>query len=157
MTYNKHMANIDLELLKKLREETAASVSDCRQALEQSNGDYKKALAWLKTRAAEKAEKKLNRETGEGFIGTYVHQNGKVAAMVELLCETDFVARTDEFQKLAKEVAMQVAAMNPENVDGLLKQDYIRDASMTIEQMIKQVIGKLGENITVKGFSRLAI
>ncbi|MDE2025935.1 MAG: translation elongation factor Ts [Patescibacteria group bacterium] len=151
------MANIDLELLKKLREETAASVSDCRRALEESSGDYKKALDWLKTRAAEKAEKKLNRETGEGFIGTYVHQNGKVAAMVELLCETDFVARTDEFQKLAKEIAMQVAAMSPENVDALFKQDYIRDASMTIEQMIKQVIGKLGENITVKGFSRLAI
>jgi elongation factor Ts len=151
------MANIDLELLKKLREETAASVSDCRRALEESNGDYKKALEWLKTRAAEKAEKKLNRETGEGFIGTYVHQNGKVAAMVELLCETDFVARTDEFQKLAKEVAMQVAAMSPKDVDELLKQEYIRDSSMTIEQMIKQVIGKLGENITVKGFSRLAI
>lgn len=151
------MANIDLELLKKLREETAASVSDCRRALEESNGDYKKALEWLKSRAAEKAEKKLNRETGEGLIGMYVHQNGKVAAMVQLLCETDFVARTDEFQKLAKEVAMQVAAMNPETVDELLKQDYIRDGSMTIEQMIKQVIGKLGENITVKGFSRLAI
>ena len=151
------MANIDLEILKKLREETSASVSDCRRALEESNGDYKKALEWLKSRAAEKAEKKLNRETGEGMIGTYVHQNGKVAAMVQLLCETDFVARTDEFQKLAKEISMQVAAMNPESVDELLKQDYIRDGSMTIEQMIKQVIGKLGENITVKGFSRLAI
>src|ERR1043165_3997842 len=103
---NTHMGNIDLALLKKLREETAASVSDCRQALEQSGGDYKKALEWLKKRSAEKAEKKLNRETGEGFIGTYVHQNGKVAAMVELLCETDFVARTDDFQKLAKEISM---------------------------------------------------
>jgi len=151
------MANLDLTLLKKLREETSASVSDCRRALEETGGDYKKALEWLKKRSAEKAEKKLNRETGEGIIGTYVHQNGKVAAMVQLLCETDFVARTDEFQHLAKEIAMQVAAMNPENVDGLLKQEYIRDSSQTIEHMIKQVIGKLGENIAIKGFTRLAI
>src|SRR5689334_25219682 len=95
---------IDLTLLKKLREETSASISDCRRALEESNGDYKKALSWLQKRAAEKAEKKANRETGEGYVGVYLHQNGKVAAMVTLLCETDFVARTEEFQKLAKEV-----------------------------------------------------
>jgi elongation factor Ts len=151
------MANIDLTLLKKLREETAASVSDCRRALDETDGNYDKALTWLKARASEKAEKKLNRETGEGLIGTYVHQNGKVAAMVQLLCETDFVARTDEFQKLAKEVAMQVAAMNPKDVAELLQQPYIREASLSIEQLIKQVIGKLGENITVKGFSRLEI
>ena len=148
---------IDLTLLKKLREETSASISDCRRALEESNGDYKKALSWLQKRAAEKAEKKANRETGEGYVGVYLHQNGKVAAMVTLLCETDFVARTEEFQKLAKEVAMQVAAMNPKDTKELMEQEYIRDAGLTIEKLIKQEIGKLGENITVKGFSRLEI
>src|SRR5947207_4435072 len=150
------MANIDLVLLKKLREETSASVSDCRRALEESHGNFEKALAWLKKRAAEKAEKKADRETGEGLIESYIHQTGKVGAMIEILCETDFVARTDEFKKLAHEVAMQVAAMNPKDIDELLKQEYIKDTSVTIEGLIKQIIGKLGENITVKRFSRLA-
>jgi len=151
------MANIDLVLLKKLREETSASVSDCRRALEESHGNFEKALAWLKKRAAEKAEKKADRETGEGLIESYIHQTGKVGAMIEILCETDFVARTDEFKKLAHEVAMQVAAMNPKDIDELLKQEYIKDTSVTIEGLIKQIIGKLGENITVKRFSRLAL
>ncbi len=151
------MANIDLSQLKKLREQTAASVSDCRRALEESSGNYEKALEWLKKRSAEKAEKKADRETGEGLIESYIHQTGKVGALVELLCETDFVARTDEFKKLAHEVAMQVAAMNPQTVDELLKQEYIKDTSLTIEGLIKQVIGKLGENITVKRIARLAL
>lgn len=151
------MANIDLNLLKKLRESTSASVSDCRHALEESKGNYEKALDWLKKRIAEKAEKKADRETGEGLIDSYIHQNGKVGSIVEILCETDFVARTDEFKKLAHEIAMQVAAMNPKNVDELLKQEYIKDTSLTIEGLVKQVIGKLGENITVKRFNRLSL
>lgn len=151
------MANIDLTLLKKLRGETSASVSDCRRALEESNGEYSKALVWLKNRAAEKAAKKEGRETGEGLIESYIHQTGKVGALVEILCETDFVARTDEFKKLAHEIAMQVAAMNPKDIDELLKQEYIKDTSVTIEGLIKQVIGKLGENITLKRFARLAL
>ncbi len=151
------MANIDLTALKKLREETSASVSDCRVALDEVNGDYGKALAWLKKRAAEKAEKKADRETGEGIVAPYIHQNGKIGVLVELLCETDFVARTDEFKKLGREIAMQVAAMNPETVEELLKQDYIKDGSLTIEGLIKQSIGTIGENITLKKFVRLAI
>ncbi|SRR5258708_4384170 len=151
------MANIDLTKLKQLREETAASVSDCRRALEESNGDYKKALAWLKTRSAEKAEKKEGRETGEGLVHAYIHQNGKIGAMVEVLCETDFVARTDDFKILVHEVAMQVAAMDPKDVATLLQQEYIKDTSVTIERLVKQTIGKLGENITVKRFQRFSI
>src|SRR5579871_6138209 len=141
---------IDLTKLKKLREETSASVSDCRLALEESAGDYAKALTWLKKRAAEKAEKKEGRETGEGMIHAYIHQNGKIGAMVEVLCETDFVARTDDFKHLVHEIAMQVAAMDPKDLETLLKQEYIKDTSLTIEKMVKQTIGKLGENITVK-------
>lgn len=151
------MANIDLKLLKKLRDETAASIADCRLALEESGGNYEKALAWLKKRAVEKAEKKAGRETAEGVIASYIHQGGKVGVLVELLCETDFVAKTDEFNHLAREVAMQVAAMNPKDVAELQKQEYIRESSMTIEQMVKSVIGKLGENITIKRFTRFEI
>jgi elongation factor Ts len=151
------MATIDLQLLKKLRGITSASVSDCRRALDESNGDYKKALEWLKKRAAVIAEKKAERATGQGIVEAYIHAGGKVGVLVELLCETDFVARTDEFKHLAREIGMQVAAMNPENVESLLKQEYIRDSSQTIQDLVKGAIGKLGENITVKCFQRFAI
>lgn len=151
------MANIDLTLLKKLRDETSASIADCRRALDETAGDYKKALAWLNKRASEIAAKKADRETGQGIVSAYIHQGGKVGVLVELLCETDFVARTDDFQHLAREIGMQVAAMNPENPEKLLKQEYIRDASQTIEQLVKGTIGKLGENITVKRFVRFEI
>lgn len=151
------MANIDLTLLKKLREETGISVSECRQALDDAEGSYDKALALLKSKAAEKAAKKADRETGEGLIEAYVHSTGKVGAMVQVLCETDFVARTDEFKHLAHEIAMQVAAMAPESVEDLLKQEYIKDGSKTIEQMVKEAIHKTGENIVVKKFERFAL
>lgn len=151
------MANIDLKAIKKLRDETSASIADVRRALDEAEGDEKKALEWLKKRAGEIAAKKADRETGEGVIEAYIHGGGKVGVLVELLCETDFVAKTDEFKQLAKEVAMQVAAMNPENVEALLKQDYIRDGSQTIESLVKDVIGKLGENVTIKRFVRFEI
>lgn len=151
------MANIDLKAIKKLRDETSASIADVRRALDEAEGDEKKALEWLKKRAGEIAAKKADRETGEGVIEAYIHGGGKVGVLVELLCETDFVAKTDEFKQLAKEVAMQVAAMNPENVEALLKQDYIRDGSQTIESLVKDVIGKLGENVTIKRFTRFEI
>ncbi len=148
---------VDVKQIKKLRQETGVSIADCRVALEESNGVYGKALAWLKKRGIEKAEKKQNRETMQGLIESYVHQNGKVGVLVEILCETDFVARTDDFKHLAHEVAMQIAAMNPKDVDTLLKQEYIRDGSVTIENLVKQVIAKLGENIVIKEFKRLEI
>lgn len=147
----------DIKLLKQLREETQASIADCKKALEESGDDYKKAIEWLKKRGIEKAEKKSDRETSQGLIESYIHQNGKVGALVEVLCETDFVARTDEFKKLCHELAMQVVAMNPKNVETLLKQEYIRDSSLTIESLVKSVIGKLGENIVIKSFTRLEI
>lgn len=148
---------VDIKLLKKLREETKAGIADCRKALEESKDDYKKALDFLKKHGMEKAEKKKDRTTSQGLIESYIHQNGKVGAMVEILCETDFVARTDEFKKLAHEIAMQIAAMNPKDVETLLKQEYIRDNSLTIEKLVKSTIGKLGENITIKKISRLEI
>lgn len=151
------MAKVSLQDLKKLRNETAASVADCRIALEETKGNYQKALVFLKKRGIEKAEKKQDRATPQGLVECYIHQNKKVGAMIEILCETDFVARTDEFKNLAHEIAMQVAAMCPKDVPALLKQEYIRDNSLTIEQLLKSVIGKLGENIVVRKIVRFEI
>ena len=147
----------DIKLLKKLRDETSASIADLRKALEETSNDYKKALEWIKKHGIEKAEKKADRKTAQGIIESYIHQNGKVGTMVELLCETDFVARTNEFKNLAHEIAMQVAAMAPLDVNSLLKQEYIRDSSIKIQDLIKQTISKLGENIIVKRFERFEI
>lgn len=148
---------VDIKLIKKLRDETQISISDCRMALEESSGDYKKALEWIRLKGLEKAEKKSERQTSQGIIECYIHQNGRIGSMVEVLCETDFVARTDEFKKLAREIAMQVAAMNPPDVDTLLKQEYIRDSSKTIQDLIKETIAKIGENIVIKRFTRMEI
>lgn len=147
----------NLKDIKKLREETSASFSDVKKALEESEGNYRRAVEWLKARGIEKAEKKANRETSQGIIESYVHGGGKIGVLVKITCETDFVARTSEFKNLAHEIAMQISAMSPGNVEELLKEEYIRDNSMTIDQLIKQAIGKLGENIIVKDFSRLEL
>lgn len=148
---------VNVAQIKKLRQETGASIADCRRALEETNAKYDKAIEWLKQHGIEKAGKKADRETAQGLVESYIHQNGKVGVLLTILCETDFVARTDDFKHLAHEVAMQVAAMNPKDVDTLLKQEYIRDGSQTIESLVKQAIAKLGENIVVKEFKRLEI
>lgn len=148
---------IDVNLIKQLREETQASIADCRKALEESKGDYKKAQEWLKKRGAEIAEKKADRETSQGVVESYVHGNGKIGVIVTLLCETDFVARTEEFKKLAHEVAMQISAMNPKDVKTLLSQEYIRDPKVKIDDLVKEAIGKTGENIQIREFSRLEL
>lgn len=147
---------IKLDLIKKLREETAAGVSDCRQALQDADGDYEKAKKLLIEKGLEKAAKKEGKETSQGIVEAYVHQ-GKVGVLVELRSETDFVARTDEFKRVAHEIALQVAAMNPKTVRGLLKEPYIRDPKITVADLIKQIVAKVGENITVARFTRLAL
>ena len=149
--------NISLDQLKKLREETSAGVSDCREALEDAGGDFEKAKKLLVERGLKKAAKKEGKETKEGIIESYIHANGKVGVLVELSCETDFVARNDEFKKLAHELCLQVASMNPKNVTELLKSPYIRDPKISIEDLIKLTIAKVGENITVSRLSRLSI
>ncbi|MGI5827950.1 MAG: translation elongation factor Ts [Patescibacteria group bacterium] len=148
---------VTIDQIKKLRIETRAGVMEVRQALTESNSDMEKAKEWLRQKGLDKAAKKSDRETGDGLVEAYVHTGGKVGALVKLTCETDFVARTEEFQKLAREIAMQVASMNPENVEELFKQTYIRDAKRTIEDLVKEAIAKLGENIKVDSFTRLAI
>lgn len=148
---------VNIDDLKKLRAETSASIGDIRKALEESSGNLDKAREWLKKKGFERAEKKGDRVTEQGLVESYVHANGKIGVLIELLCETDFVARTDEFKTLAKEIAMQVAAMNPKDVEELLDQDYIRDSSKKVGDLIKETISKLGENIILKRFSRIEI
>lgn len=148
--------NISIDLLKKLREETKAGVADCRKALEDAGNDYEKAKKLLLERGLEKASKKEDRETSQGIIESYVHGN-KVGVLIDLRCETDFVARTDEFKALAHEVALQIAAMSPKDVETLLSSDYIRDSKLTMQALIKLSIAKLGENITVSKFTRMAL
>jgi elongation factor Ts len=148
--------DISLDLLKKLRSETSAGVSDCRQALEDAKGDYEKAKKLLVERGVEKAAKKADRETAAGLVESYVH-GGKVGVLVEIKCETDFVARTDEFKALCHEVALQIAAMNPKDTEALLASAYIRDPKLSIQELVKQTIAKLGENITVGRFLRLVL
>lgn len=146
-----------IDVLKKLREETQAGVADCRKALEDAGGDFDKAKKLLGERGLEKAAKKEGKETSQGIIASYVHANGKVGVLVELRCETDFVARTDEFKALAHEMTLQIAAMNPKNVEELLKSDYIRDTKLTMQALVKLTIAKLGENITVAKFTRMTL
>src|SRR3990167_7826990 len=148
---------ISLEDVKKLRIKTGVGIADCRKAFEESGGDFKKAEELLKSWGAEIASKKKDRATGQGVVETYIHGGGKVGAMVEVNCETDFVAKTDELKNLAHEVAMQVSAMDPKNVEELSKQEYIRDSSKTIDDLIKEVIAKVGENIVVKRFIRFEL
>lgn len=148
---------ISIDLIKQLRDETLASVADCKNALEEAKGDIKRAREILKKKGYARAEKKADRVAKEGLVESYVHQNGKIGVVLALLCETDFVARTDEFKALAHEVAMQIAAMDPKDNKALMKQEYIRDSGKTIEMLVKETIAKLGENILVGKFSRVAI
>lgn len=146
---------ISIDQIKKLREETGAPIADIKRALESSGGNEEKAKEALIKSGFERADKKAARQTKAGRVFSYIHHSGTVGAIITLLCETDFVARTDEFQNLGREIAMQVASMNPESKEELLNQDYIRDAGKKIETLIKEVIAKTGENIQLKDFKRL--
>ena len=153
---------IDVSKVKEFREKTGAGVMAAKKALEDSEGDVVKAEEILKQQGLSNAMKKSGRETSEGVIQSYIHAGNKIGSMVELKCETDFVARTEEFIELTKDLAMQVAAMSPtyiysdddgaENVspeEVLITQSFIKDPSVTIEEMIKSMISKVGENIKV--------
>ncbi|MFO8007303.1 MAG: translation elongation factor Ts [Candidatus Brocadiia bacterium] len=192
--------SISAQQVKELRERTGAGLMDCKRALVEAEGDAEQARTILRERGLAKAEKKRGRETSEGIIASYVHSNERLGVLVELACETDFVARSDEFKQLGKEMAMQVAASNPlalipdelpeetveaerevyrkqhedkpENIQEqiiegklgkfydencLLRQPYIRDDSLTVEEFLKQAIAKLGENIELRRFVRMEV
>jgi elongation factor Ts len=191
---------IETSKIKELREKTGLSVIECKKALEESNGDINKAIEILKKRGLEISEKKKEREAKEGLIGSYIHTNGKIGVLIEVNCETDFVAKNSEFKELVKDLCLQIAAGNPEWIDVesipkeiteekineikeefkdkpedvikkiidgklnefykekvLLKQTFIKDENITIEEYIKSKIAKLGENIKIKRFARFEI
>ncbi|MEX1064268.1 MAG: translation elongation factor Ts [Candidatus Paceibacterota bacterium] len=147
----------NMETIKELRASTGLSFKEIKKALDEAEGDKARAIEVLKAHGATVAAKKADRTTGEGIIEAYVHSNKKVAAVVELLCETDFVARNPLFSELAHELAMHVAAMSPENLEELLAQPFVKDQDVTIQELINQYIAKLGENIQIQGFARYQI
>ncbi len=191
---------IDASIVKELRGQTGAGILDCKKALDQSNGDLEKASVLLKEKGLAKAAKKDSRSTPEGKVGTYIHSNGKLGVLVEVNCETDFVANNDVFTGLLKDLCMQVAATDPASVgreeipqdiiedarkdfleefkdkpsdirekivDGklenlykercLLEQAFIKDNDKTVNNLIKDAIAKLGENIKISRFTRYKI
>jgi elongation factor Ts len=199
---NEGTMQVTADLVKELRERTGAPMMDCKRALVESEADIEKAIDLLRKQGMATAAKKAGRHAGEGVVGSYIHAGGKIGVLVEVNCETDFVARTDDFQALVKDVAMHVAAADPrfvhrdevtpevlaqereiyreqaltsgkpENivdriVDGkmekyyaenvLLEQPFIKNPDVTVEQMVAEKIGKLGENIQVRRFARFQV
>lgn len=146
-----------MEKIKELRQLTGAGVMDAKKALEEAKGDMKKAQELITAKGLARAESKSEREVSSGKVYCYTHGGGAAAAMVEVACETDFVAKTPEFEALCKEIAMQVVSMDPKNTAELLAQAYIRDASKTMDQLIKELGGKVGENIRVTRFARFKL
>ncbi|MBI4267162.1 MAG: elongation factor Ts [Chloroflexi bacterium] len=164
--------NVSVERIKELRGESGAGVMECRNALVESGGDIEKALDILKQRSLIKAEKTVTRVASQGVVEAYVHTGGRIGALIEVNCETDFVARTGEFKELVHNLAMQVAAMCPKYVSAeqvpagsgedpelvsLLLQPYIKDQSVKVKDVINQVIARTGEKIQVKRFARFEL
>jgi elongation factor Ts len=161
------------EDVKRLRELTNAGVMDCKRALDESKGNIERAIEILKERGVAQAAKKASRETSQGLVDSYIHAGGRIGVLVEVNCETDFVARTDTFKQLVHDIAMQVAgipttlAINeedlPPDAEGspeetvLMKQTFIRNSSQTIEQLVKEAIAQTGENIRIRRFARFEL
>ena len=157
------------ELIKELREKTGAGIMECKRAIDDAIGDLAKAEQLLKERGLAKALKKLQNEANQGIVDSYIHAGGRIGALVEVNCQTDFVARNDEFRALVHDIAMQVAAMNPSRIsdeepipDGvgdvpLLDQPFIKDNNRTVRDLVHEGIAKLGENIVVRRFARFEL
>lgn len=162
------MANT--QQIKELRERTGAGVLDCKKALEEAKGDTTDAMEILRKRGLAKAEKRVNREVRQGLIEAYIHTGGRIGALVEVNCETDFVANTDELKELAHNLALQVAATEPSFIGSddapgevdpseacLLHQPFIKDPQKTVQEIITETIAKVGENIRVRRFARFEL
>ena len=158
--------------IKELRERTGAGIMDCKRALEETSGDLAKAEELLSQQGIASAVKKATRSTEEGIVESYIHSGGRIGVLLEVNCETDFVARTDDFKELAHDIAMQVAAMSPSYVNGddvpdgedaesaetvLMHQPFIKDPSKSVQDLVNEGIGKLGENIRVRRFTRFSL
>lgn len=156
--------------IKELRDQTGAGIMDCRNALIEAEGDMRKALQILEQRNLLRAQKKAGRSTTQGLIEAYIHAGGRIGAIIELNCESDFVARTDEFKELAHHLAMQIAAQDPKFVSReevpegeieseacLLLQPYIKNPNKTVQDIIAETMAKVGENIKVSRFARFEL
>ena len=158
--------------VKRLREATGAGVMDSKRALEETGGDFERARALLRERGVAAAAKRTERATGQGLVEAYIHGEGRIGALVEVNCETDFVARTPAFRQLARDIAMQVAAMDPRGLmpedvpadaggdreqQALLTQAFIKDASRTVGDLVQEIIAQTGENVRVSRFSRFQL
>ncbi len=163
---------VTTEQIKALREETGAGVMDAKRALEEANGDAARAREILREKGVAAAAKRADRETSNGVVESYIHAGGRIGVLVEINCETDFVANTDDFRSLARNIAMQIAAMNPAVVSPedrtavhegsdeevcLVKQPFIRDPGRTIGDLIHDAVAKTGENIRVRRFVRFEL
>lgn len=147
---------ISINQIKKLREETGVSIGECKKALEMASGDPEKAKDVLKKWGKEIAQKRAQKTTSQGIVESYIHSNKKLGVLLELNCETDFVAKSGDFQNLAHEICLQVAGFNNQDLP-LLSQPWIKDESKTIGDLVNEHIGKIGENISVKRFARFEI
>jgi elongation factor Ts len=147
---------ITAEAVQKLREMTGAGVMDCRKALIDAKGDFDMAVKIIQEKGFSKAEKRAGRETGAGLVHSYVH-NGRIGVLVDLRAETDFVVRSEPFQKLAHDLAMHISAAAPKDVAELLAQPFIKDESRTVKDIVNDVIAKVGENVAVNQFSRIEV
>jgi len=162
---------VSVEAIKALREQTGAGIMDCKRALEGANGDLAGAEEILRELGIASAAKKASRATNDGLVESYIHSGARIGALVEVNCETDFVARTDDFKQLAHHIAMQVAAMSPLYVDAsdapedeqnpqetcLMQQPFIKDPAMTVQDLVNQTVGKVGENVKVRRFTRFTL
>jgi elongation factor Ts len=166
------MVQSSVDAIKDLRAQTGAGIMDCKRALEEVGGDTAKAYDLLRERGVALASKKAARDTKEGVVDSYIHSGSKVGAIIELSCETDFVARTPEFKELAHDLAMQIAAMAPTHINSdalsdkevtnqqevcLLDQTFIKDQSKTIRELINDMVARVGENVVVRRFQRFAL
>lgn len=147
---------VTVDQIKALRAKTGLGIHDVKAALEAANGDEAGAITYLKERGLSTVAKKSDRATSNGLIDVYTH-GGRIGAMVEVSCETDFVARNDDFKAFVHDLSLQVASMNPANVDELLKQEFFKDPSKTIQDYLNETISKIGENIKIARFSRLEL
>ena len=164
--------DVSVEAIKELRQRTSAGIMDCKRALQESKGDLARAEEILREQGIASAAKKASRTTSQGVVESYIHSGGRIGAIVEVNCETDFVARTPDFKELAHDLAMQVAAMSPLYVDDseipdgdevdpqqacIMQQPFIKDSSQTIQDLVNAAISKLGENVRVRRFTRFSL
>ncbi len=149
--------SVDVEAIKKLREQTGAGVMDAKKVLEETGGDFDKATKILMEKGLAKIEKRADKYASEGLVFSYIHSGAKVGSLLLLGCETDFVAKTEEFQKLGKEIAMQVATEDYPDVLALLDAEYVRDAGKKIKDLIGETVAKLGEKIEIRAFTRYSV